>query len=137
MFLKLTLWEYGLQSPLKIHSNIVLTSTPSSSLKIRLLYYLIHFTMQNLQLLEVLHSEVNLIIYYTARSRWTKYHQLLNNNLHKKSQLDLLYSGKKLPSSWSHWRANDGNEMKKKNTAPWWFYKHKKILEVKVKSWLP
>ena len=56
---------------------------------------------------------------------------LLNN-----IQLDWSYCEKKLPPSWCHWRANDGSERsRKKNTAPWWFEKEKKILEAKRGSW--
>ena len=47
-----------------------------------------------------------------------------------KSQLDRLYSEKKLPPSWCHWRKDEGSEMsrKKENTAPRWFERQKKIL---------
>ena len=53
------------------------------------------------------------------------------------SQLDRLYSEKKLLPSWCHWRTDDGSERsrKKKNTAPRWFEKQEKILGAKGGSW--
>ena len=51
--------------------------------------------------------------------------------------MDRSYSEKKFPPSWCHWRIHDGSERsrKKKNTAPRWFEKQKKILEAKGGSW--
>ena len=52
-------------------------------------------------------------------------------------QFDRSYSEKKLPPSWCHWRTgvNCKGSRKKKNTAPWWFEKHEKILGAKGGGW--
>ena len=67
---------------------------------------------------------VILLVTYRREEDTSKYYPT------SKFQLDWSYSQTKLPPSWCHWRTDDGSERsrKKKNTAPWWFEKQKKIL---------